>query len=63
MSKPINVRLTEVHQALLEKSVERLTEKGVGTNKTDVIQKAIYSFARSLLNEKEITQIIDKYYK
>lgn len=64
MSKQINVRLDEVHLALLERMVEALKEKGVNnTNKTDVIQKALYSFARdSVLGADEVTLIIDKYY-
>ncbi|MEQ6378623.1 hypothetical protein RZN25_17595 [Bacillaceae bacterium S4-13-56] len=64
MSKPINLRMDEVHLALLEAMVEKLTEEGVKTNKTDVIQKAIYSFAReSVLDPDTITKIIDQHYK
>jgi uncharacterized membrane protein len=64
MSKQINIRLDEVHHALLEKMVEKLETEGVKTNKTDVIQKALYSFAReSVLDSKTVTEIIDKHYK
>jgi hypothetical protein len=64
MSKQINIRLDEVHQALLERMVEKLTEEGVNTNKTDVIQKALYVFAReSVLGPEEVGEIIDKHYR
>lgn len=63
MSKQINIRLDEVHMALLERMVEKLTEEGVKTNKTDVIQKALYVFAReSVLGAEETGRIIDKHY-
>lgn len=64
MSKQINIRLDEVHTALLEKMVEKLEGDGVNTNKTDVIQKALYTFAReTVLDQKKVTEIIDKHYK
>lgn len=63
MSKPISVRLDDVHLALLERMVEKLTEEGVKTNKTDVIQKAIYSLARNtVLDMEEVSRIIDEHY-
>ena len=63
MSKPINIRISDVHLALLEKIVEKLTQDDIKTNKTDVIQKAIYSFATDhVLDDKTIKQIIDKHY-
>jgi hypothetical protein len=63
MSKPMNIRISDVHLALLEKTVEKLTQDGIKTNKTDVIQKAIYSFARDYaLDEKTINKIIDQHY-
>ncbi|MDC3422866.1 hypothetical protein NC661_21210 [Aquibacillus koreensis] len=64
MSKPTNIRLDEVHVALLEAMVEKLKADGVKTNKTDVIQKAIYSFAvDSVLDNETVKSIIDKHYK
>jgi hypothetical protein len=65
MSKQINIRLDEVHLVLLERMVEKLKEDGVkNTNKTDVIQKALYSFAReSVLGAEEVGTIIDKHYR
>ncbi|GGH89132.1 hypothetical protein JOD43_004472 [Pullulanibacillus pueri] len=64
MTKQMNIRLDEVHAALLEKMVETLGNQGIKTNKTDVIQKALYVFAReSVLSDKEVTEIIDKHYK
>lgn len=63
MANPISVRLDEVHLALLEKMIEKLGEEGVKTNRTDVIQKALYSFARDVvLGSEEVTGIIDKHY-
>lgn len=64
----MNLRLDEVHEALLEKMVEKLNEQKAKTNqkktnKTDVIQKAIYSFAKNhVLEQKIINEIIDKHY-
>ncbi|MEB6551429.1 hypothetical protein MXL46_20690 [Heyndrickxia sporothermodurans] len=64
MSKQINIRLDAVHQELLEKMVKKLEQKGVNTNKTDVIQKALYRFAReSVLDPDEVTKTIDRHYK
>lgn len=64
MSKQINVRLDAIHHELLEKMVKKLEQEGVKTNKTDVIQKALYSFARdSVLDPAEVTEVIDRHYK
>ncbi|MRN07814.1 hypothetical protein EAI26_10730 [Lactobacillus sp. 0.1XD8-4] len=64
MSKQMNIRLDAIHQEFLEKMVEKLKSEGVNTNKTDVIQKALYSFARdTVLDSKQVTEIIDRHYK
>lgn len=64
MSKPINIRLDDIHLELLNKVVEKLQSDGVKTNKTDVIQKALYSFAReTVLDSNTVMEIIDKHYK
>lgn len=64
MAKQMNIRLDEVHAALLEKMVEKLKSNGVETNKTDVIEKALYTFAReTVLDSETVTEIIDKHYK
>ncbi|MBP1944648.1 hypothetical protein [Cytobacillus luteolus] len=64
MSQQVSVRLDDVHAAFLERMVEKLAAEGVTTNKSDVIQKAIYSFAReTVLGAEEVTEIIDKHYK
>lgn len=63
MSKTMTIRLTDVHSALLDKMVEKLKEQGVKTNKTDVIEKALFFFAReSILSPEEISEIIDEHY-
>jgi len=60
----MNIRLDEVHAALLDKMVEKLKSNGVETNKTDVIEKALYTFAReTVLDPETVTEIIDKHYK
>lgn len=64
MAKQMNIRLDDIHQELLEKMVEKLQAEGVKTNKTDVIQKALYTFASdSVLEPKAVTEIIDRNYK
>ncbi|MFB1052260.1 hypothetical protein [Paraliobacillus sp. JSM ZJ581] len=63
MSKPVNFRLDEIHVAILEKTVEKLKEEGVKTNKTDTVQKAIYSFGNIVLSNQEMKTIIDNYYQ
>lgn len=64
MSKQMSIRIDDVHNSLLEAMVEKLKEEGVKTNKTDVIQKALFFFAReSVLDDKDITEIIDRHYK
>lgn len=64
MSKQMNIRLDDIHHELLNKMVEKLQKEGIKTNKTDVIQKALYSFAReSVLDPDTITDIIDRQYK
>jgi hypothetical protein len=63
MSKPMSMRLDDIHVVLLERMVEKLTEKGIKTNKTDVIQNAIYYFARDrVLDAEEVSKIIDEHY-
>ena len=63
MSKPMTFRIDPVHSALLDKMVEKLTEKGISTNKTDVIQKALYAFAtNNVLEKEEVDEIIEKHY-
>lgn len=60
----INVRLSEVHEELLKAIVDKLIKDGINTNKTDVIQKAIYSYANDyVLPSEDISKIIDKHYK
>lgn len=60
----MNIRLDDIHHELLNKMVEKLQKEGIKTNKTDVIQKALYSFAReSVLDPDTITDIIDRQYK
>jgi hypothetical protein len=64
MSKVMSFRLDDVHVELLEKMVEKLLINGIKTNKTDVLQKAIYFYAReSVLDVPEIDKIIDEHYK
>lgn len=63
MSKPINIRLDEIHLELLEMTIKKLEEREIKTNRTDLIQKAIYAFSREYLDEEEITKVIDKHYK
>lgn len=64
LSKQMNIRLDDIHHELLNKMVEKLQKEGIKTNKTDVIQKALYSFAReSVLDPDTITDIIDRQYK
>lgn len=59
----MNFRLDNIHVVLLERMVEKLTEKGVKTNKTDVIKNAIYYFARDrVLYAEEVSKIIDEHY-
>lgn len=63
-TKQINIRLDEIHLELLEKMVEKLEQDGIKTSKSDVIQKALYVFAReSVLDSKTVVEIIDKHYK
>lgn len=58
MANPISVRLDDVHAVLLDKMVEKL-----GTNKSDVIQKALYSFAREVVLDPEtVMKVIDEHY-
>jgi hypothetical protein len=64
MAKLTSFRLDDVHGALLEKMVEKLLVNGIKTNKTDVLQKALYFYAReSVLDRDEMDVIIDKHYK
>jgi hypothetical protein len=63
-NKSISVRLDEIHLEFLEKMVEKLTAEEVKTNRTDVIQKALYSFARdSVLGAEVVSEIIDRLYR
>ena len=64
MSKQMNIRIDDIHNELLEKMLSKLTEDGVKTNKTDVIQKALFNFAReTVLDPEEVTEVIDRHYK
>ncbi|MFC7296789.1 hypothetical protein, partial [Marinobacter aromaticivorans] len=58
------IRIDEIHLALLEAIVEKFKEQGIKANKTNVIEKAIYSFASDYaLEDQTIKEIIDKHYK
>lgn len=59
----MNIRLDKIHHELLEKMVERFEAEGIKTNKTDVIQRALFSFARDHLDSKSIDETIDRHYK
>lgn len=60
----LNIRLDDVHQELLNAMVEKLKAEGVKTDKTDIVRKALYSFARdNVLGSDKVGQIIDKNYK
>lgn len=64
MSKQMNIRISDVHLDLLEKTVETLIENGIKTNKTDVIQKAIYGFAVDyVLDDEVVSDIMDRHFK
>lgn len=64
MSKQINVRLDPVHLALLESIEKKMKENDIPTSKTDVIQKALYVFAReTVLGAEEVAEIIDEHYR
>ncbi|TGA96326.1 hypothetical protein E4665_15795 [Sporolactobacillus shoreae] len=62
MKQQMNIRLDEVHQILLDESVKKLTVDGVKTNKTDVIEKALFMYARDILGRDRVTKIIDNHY-
>lgn len=61
----INIRLDAIHMEFLEKGVEALLKLNPNTNKTDLIQRALYEFVRdeSILGSKVVSEIIDKHYK
>lgn len=64
MTKQVNVRLDAVHFELLKRTEEKMKEKGIPTSKTDVIQKALYVFAReTVLGAEEVAEIIDEHYR
>jgi hypothetical protein len=62
MSKPISVRLDEVHLELLNKTIEKLKDQGINKNRTDVIQMAIYLLSKEFLGKQEVGKIIDEHY-
>lgn len=60
----MNIRIDDIHSELLENMVEKLEKNGVKTNKTDIIQKAIYAFAyETVLGKEVVSEIVDKHYK
>lgn len=64
MGKQISLRLDDVHSALLDEIVAKLESDGVKTNKTDVIQKALYAFAYdNVLGSERVGKIIDEHYR
>jgi len=60
--KVTSIRLDAIHKELLLEIMVYLEEKGVKVNQTEVIQKAIYSFAKDRVPEEKINSIIDKHY-
>jgi len=59
----MSIRLDEVSISLMDAMVEKLRADGVSTNRTDVIQKALYVFAReTVLGAGEVSSIIDDHY-
>lgn len=61
---PVNFRLEEVYIELLEEMVKKFETEGDIRNKTDLVQRAIYSYAREyVLDREKIDQIIDRHYR
>lgn len=61
MNKQINIRIDEIHLELLEKLIESFKKGDVKTNRTDMIQRSIYTFANQILGEAEVKKIVDKH--
>lgn len=56
--------LDEVHQELLNAMYEKLKSDGITTNKTEIVKRALYSFALdNVLGLEKVGEIIDKNYK
>lgn len=63
-SQQVNIRLDAVHLALLDEMVKEMKSKNIQTSRTDVIQKAIYTFAQDVtLDPKRVSKIIDDNYR
>jgi hypothetical protein len=60
-SKQMNIRIDEIHQELLEMLVADWEESKVKTNRTDIIQRSIYSYAKLMLGEHKVKEIVDKH--
>lgn len=61
--KQINIRLDAVSQALLEEMIKKQKADGMHqVNKTLVIEKAIFMFAREVLGREKTSEIINKNY-
>lgn len=63
MSKQINIRLDGIHYELLEKIVMELSAQQFNANKTNVIEKALYTYADIVLTTESIKETVDNHYK
>lgn len=64
MSKMVSFRLDDVTMALLDRMMEQLESEGKKANRTDLVQKAVWLYAREVLLTPEVVmEIIDKHYK
>jgi hypothetical protein len=61
--KPINIRIEEMHLELLDKLVEASNQSGIESNRTHMIQKAIYNFAVEVMGQYNVNDIVDKHLK
>lgn len=61
---PVNFRLEEVYIDLLEEMIKKFESQGDVRNKTDLVQRAIYSYALDyVLDRDKIDEVIDRHHK
>lgn len=61
----VSFRLEDTHIELLDALVEEINKEleHRKTNKTEIVEKAIYSFACDHLEKETVDKIINKHYK
>jgi hypothetical protein len=61
--RQINIRIEDMHLELLDKLVEASNQSGIESNRTNMIQRAIFNFAVEVIGQYNVNDIVNKHLK